>query len=254
MLFDPPLLEGRFLRRYKRFFMDAELADGRTVTAHCPNTGSLSGCLLPGAAVALQPAASATRKLAWTWKLIHAGPSWVGVDTSIANALVAEALEAGALPELAGHEQTLHEVPYGREGRSRIDLLLVSGGVAPQKQKRVATEAAPGERRIYVEVKNTTLVTERGGRRLGAFPDAVTERGLKHLEELMHVVRGGQRAAMVFSVQRSDCEAFTPADDIDPAYAAGLRRALSEGVEAYALAARIDPQGVALVHRLPIEV
>jgi sugar fermentation stimulation protein A len=255
MQFDPPLLEGRFVRRYKRFFMDAELPDGRTVTAHCPNTGSLSGCLTQGAAVWLQPAASATRKLAWTWKLIRAGESWVGVDTSIANGLVAEALAAGALPELAGYERVIPEVPYGREGKSRIDLLLSSGGSsAGASGKRIAVQAAPGERRVYVEVKNTTLTTEAGGRTLGAFPDAVTERGKKHLDELIDVVRQGQRAAMVYSVQRSDCVAFTPADAIDPAYGAALREALAAGVEAYALAAEIDPSGVALIRRLPIEI
>lgn len=254
MQFDPHLVEGRFVRRYKRFFVDVELSDGRTVTAHCPNTGSLSGCLVPGAAALLQPAASATRKLAWTWKMIRVGDGWVGVDTSIANALVAEALTAGVLPELSGYERVLQEVPYGREGRSRIDLLLVCGGADTPASRRGAAPPVPGERRLYVEVKNTTLVTEAQGRTLGAFPDAVTERGRKHLHELMGVVRDGQRAAMVFCVQRSDCEAFTAADFIDPAYASTLREALAAGVEAYALGARLDSTGVTLVQRLPIEL
>lgn len=252
MRFDPPLTEGTFLRRYKRFFVDVRLDDGQEVVAHCPNTGSLAGCLQEGARVLVEPAANPERKLRWTWKMVRIGRSWVGVDTGIANRLVADAIGAGALPALSGYERIVPEVKYGAEGRSRIDLLLSRGG-EPRKKgtSRAALLSYEGDERVYVEVKNTTLVTPEGR---AAFPDAVTERGRKHLGELMQVVAEGQRAAMVFSVQRSDCEAFVPADDIDPAYGRALREAVEAGVEAYALAASIGPRQVRLHRPLAIEL
>ena len=150
------------------------------------------------------------------------------------------------------YERTIAEVKYGVEGRSRIDLLLSRGGQAARKGSgRAAMLSYEGDERVYVEVKNTTLITEAGQ---AAFPDAVTERGRKHLGELADVVRSGHRAAMVFSVQRSDCQSFVPADDIDPAYGRALREALHVGVEAYALAASIGPRQIQLKRRLPVEV
>ena len=252
MRFDPPLVRGVFLRRYKRFFVDVRLDDGTEVVAHCPNTGSLTGCLREGAAVMLERAKNPDRKLRWTWKMIRIGRAWVGVDTSIANRLVADAIRGGALPELAGYARTIPEVKYGAEGRSRIDLLLSRGG-EPERSgsSRAALLSYQGDERAYVEVKNTTLIIQE---RRAAFPDAVTERGRKHLGELTEVVRSGHRAAMVFSIQRADCDAFVPADDIDPAYGQALRRALDAGVEAYALAASIGPRQVRLHRRLPIEL
>lgn len=252
MQFDQALVTGTLLRRYKRFFVDVRLDDGSEVVAHCPNTGSLLGCLEPGSPVALAPATGKGRKLAWTWKLVHVGRSWVGVDTALGPRLVHEALEAGRLPELSGYERVLYEVPYGVEGRSRIDLLLSRGGEPLAARGRSARDLRAGDERVYVEVKNTTLAQVHAGRSYGAFPDAVTARGLKHLHELMHVVAQGQRAAMVYCVQRSDCEAFAPARDIDPAYAAGLEEAVAAGVEIYALGAELDCQRVHLTQRLPV--
>ena len=255
MRFDPPLVPATFVRRYKRFFVDATLADGRTVVAHCPNTGSLAGVLRPGAPALLAPTDRPGRKLKWSFVMIHGGRSWIGVDTGRAVPLVREAIEAGVLPELTGFERIVPEVPYGPGTRSRIDLLLSSGGRpqrAPARRGRVLHE---GDARVYVEVKNTTLTREVDGQRAAAFPDAVTERGRKHLVDLQQVVRDGQRAAMVYSIQRSDCAWFEPADDIDPAYGQELRRAAKAGVELYALApARVTRRGLRLTRRLPIRL
>lgn len=253
MQFDVPLIQGRFVRRYKRFFTDVRLADGSEVVAHCPNTGSLTGCLVEGAPVALAPASNPNRKLRYTWKMIDLGDSWVGVDTSSANALVEEALRGGVLPELATFDRLVSEVKYGQGGRSRIDLLLSTGGHLPVGRRSPRT-LPEGDQRVYVEVKNTTLAYGQGRGRDAAFPDAVTERGRKHLEDLIEVVEAGHRAAMVFSVQRCDCDRFVPADAIDPEYGRVLRQAVARGVEAYALAASIDPTGIALDRPIPIEL
>lgn len=250
MHFDPPLVPGSFLRRYKRFFVDVALDSGEEVVAHCPNTGSLQGCLQPGAPVLVEPAQNPARKLRWTWKMIRLDGSWVGVDTGVANGLVHEAIAQGVIPELGGYDRVLPEVKYGAEGRSRIDLLLSRGGEPVGRRGRTYE----GDERIYVEVKNTTLTVGDPPRRRAAFPDAVTERGRKHLHELMAVVAQGHRAAMVYSIQRDDCDAFVPAVDIDPAYCGALVDAERAGVEVYALAASIDPHQVALNRRLPVEL
>jgi len=223
-----PVLEGRFLRRYKRFFADVELADGSVVTAHCPNTGSLLGCLVDGAPVRLVDSQNAKRKLRYTWQAIEVEGTWVNVDTGIPNAVVHEAVVAGRLPALRGYDAARREVKYGTN--SRIDLLL---------------ERESGER-CYVEVKNTTLA--RG--RTALFPDAVTERGRKHLDELAGVDRQGHRAVQFFFVSRADVGRFRPAEDIDPAYAEALARAVDAGVEVLAYAARVEPTQVELGRKL----
>jgi sugar fermentation stimulation protein A len=254
--FDPPLTTARFVRRYKRFFLDARLPSGETVVAHCPNTGSLQGCLVEGAEVLLARASDPTRKLQWTWKMIRVGGTWVGVDTGIAPALVAEAIHAGVLAELSGYERLTSEVRYGVDDGSRIDLLLSRGGEPPVglKPAKAARALWTNDERVYIEVKNTTLRIDSRRAGCAAFPDAVTERGLKHLHELMHVVAQGQRAAMVFTVQRSDCDHFAPADAIDPAYGKALREAVKRGVEAYVLAADLDADAIALTRRLPLNL
>jgi len=249
--FASPLIAGSFVRRYKRFFVDARLADGSLVVAHCPNTGTLLGCLNEGAQVLLEPARDPARALRYTLKLIRVGRTWVGVDTQLANGLVTEALAAGLLPELAGYERVLPEVRYGEGGRSRIDLLLSRGG-APLRDGNKRSRLFEGDERLYVEIKNTTLVLDAREARSAAFPDAVTERGKKHLAELTGVVGEGHRAAMVFCVQRADCERFVPADAIDPAYGRALRQAVARGVETYALAAKPAKDGVTLTRRLPV--
>jgi sugar fermentation stimulation protein A len=252
--FASPLTFGRLQRRYQRFFVDVELADGSVVTAHCPNTGALTGCLAPGSAVGLAPATTPGRKLAWTWVLVQTPDSWVGVDTSRAPALVQEAIAGGLVPELAGFERCTPEVRYGVEGRSRIDLLLASGGTPAPPRSRAARPEYVGDERVYVEVKSTTLARGSGSARVGEFPDAVTTRGLKHLHELMHVVREGRRAALVFAIQRGDVTEFAPADAIDPAYGQALREAAAAGVELVALAASVDPESITLDRRVPLQL
>jgi sugar fermentation stimulation protein A len=260
MRFDPPLTEGTFLRRYKRFLVDVELEDGSRVVAHSTNTGSLDGCLVPGAKVRLARAKNPDRKLAWTWIMIQPRRAWVGVDTSLAVPLVEEAMDSGLLPELGGYERRVREVKYGRamdagnEAESRIDILLSRGGTPPATKKKTPRSLWNDDERVYVEVKNTTLVVEEEAARLAAFPDAVTERGLKHLFELAHVVKTGQRAAVVFCSQRDDVEAFVPADEYHPEYGAALRRVVKAGVEAYAISVKLTATKAAPARRLEIRL
>ena len=227
--FPSPLVPGRLVRRYQRFFADVRLTDGRLVTAHCPNSGSMLGCKEPGNPVYLSPQTGRGRKLAWTWEMVRVGRTWVGINTFWPNRLVVEAIEDGTLGELQGHSRIRREVRVSP--RSRLDLLLEGGNG-----------------RCWVEVKNVTL---RAGD-LAAFPDAVTERGTRHLRELIRLARAGQGAALVFVVQRGDCAAFRPADEVDPEYGAWLRRALAAGVGVLAYQARVTPRGITLTRRLEL--
>lgn len=229
MRFDSPLLPGTFLRRYKRFFADVRLADGRLVTAHCPNSGSLLGCQDAGSPVYLSSHSDPGRRLSYTWEMIRVGRTWVGINTLWPNRLVVEAIENGILSELRGYAEIRREIRVSP--RSRLDLCLLreSG-------------------RCYVEVKNVTF-------RLGdlaAFPDAVTLRGTKHLRELIRLAKRGHQAALVFVVQRADCRAFRPADEIDPEYGRWLRRALAVGVRILPYQARVAPREIALQRRLSL--
>ena len=204
------LIAGKIHRRYKRFLADVELEDGALVTAHCTNTGAMTTCWEPGDLVLLEHAANPDRKLKFTWIACQRGSAWIGVETGIPNKVVAEAARRNALPSLPGLREIRTEVNYGSE-RSRIDVLA---------------QDASG-RLVYIEVKNTTL-------RVGhwaCFPDAVTERGTKHLRELQAMVREGHRAAIVFFVNRSDVDAFDVAREIDSVYADTLLQATSEGVQ-----------------------
>ena len=203
------LVPGHILKRYKRFLADVRLLDGSVTTAHCTNTGTMKSCWEPEDFVLLEPSANPERKLKYTWMLCRRQGAWVGVDTGMPNKVVAEAARWDRLPGLPGLHHVQTEVRYGNE-RSRIDVL--------------ALDAA--DRKVYIEVKNTTL---RQGDSC-CFPDAVTERGIKHLRELQAMVAEGHRAAIVFFVQRSDVRTFDAAREIDPAYAAELDRAAAAGV------------------------
>lgn len=226
----PTLIPGRLIKRYKRFLADIELADGSVVTAHCPNSGSMLGCDLPGSPVMLSRSAKPDRKLPYTWELVLTEGHWVGLNTMLPNRLAEEAIQDGTISELQGYAHLRREVPYGNE-RSRIDILL---------------EGESG--RCYVEVKNVTLV--EGG--LALFPDAVTERGQKHLRELMEVVRQGDRSVLLFTVQRGDGGEVAPADRIDPVYGRLLREAATNGVEVLAYRAVVNPLEIRLTERLPV--
>jgi len=216
----PPLLEGRLLRRYKRFFADVELPGGEQVTAHCANTGRMTGVCEPGSRVWLQPSDNPRRKLRYSWVLMEpAAGELACIDTGRANALVAEAIAAGRIAALAGYAGLRREVRYGAEG-SRIDLLLEGDA------------SGAGRADCYVEVKNVTLRLADGD---GAFPDAVSARASKHLRELMHVVAAGHRGLLCFHVAHSGIRSVRAAGEIDPHYAATLREALDSGVEVLAV-------------------
>ncbi len=215
-----PLVEGTLVKRYKRFLADVELASGEVVTAHCPNTGPMTGVLHPGGRVRLRHAPSPTRKLAWTWEqaeVAGAGgkPIWVGINTALPNHLVRATIEAGCLEPWLGPIGAIRaEVPYGEGRRSRIDLLLSPA------------EGAPDPRPIYLEVKNTTWTLGE----LALFPDTVTERGQKHLVELIALLPEA-RAVLVPCLSRGDVKRFAPGDAADPRYGELFRQALAAGVE-----------------------
>lgn len=227
----PPLIEGRLIRRYKRFLADIVLQDGRMVTVHCPNSGSMKGCATPGSRVYISCSSKPDRKYPYTWELVESDGFWAGINTSLPNRLVREAIENGTVAELQGYTTIRAEVPYG--SKSRIDLLLEGRG-----------------KRCFVEVKNVTLV--EGG--LALFPDAVTTRGQKHLQELMRAVSEGDRGIIFFTVQRGDGKSVSPADMIDPEYGRLLRLALKNGVEALAYRALVTPDEIRLTERLPVIV
>ncbi|MGH0000128.1 DNA/RNA nuclease SfsA [Pseudovibrio ascidiaceicola] len=220
MRFDVPLVTGRLIKRYKRFLADVALDDGGAeITAHCANSGSMMGLKDPGIKVWLTPNDDPKRKLKYSWEMLEIDGAMVGINTSRPNGLVEEAIEAGRIPELVGYEKLRREVKYGKN--SRIDILL----------------EGEGDKRTYVEVKNVTLARENG---IAEFPDAVTARGAKHLDELADMVREGHRSAMVFLIQRDDCDALVLARDIDPKYGEAFDAAVKAGVEVYAIGCRLD--------------
>ncbi len=226
-----PLLDGYLIRRYKRFLADIELVGGQQIVAHCPNSGSLLSCNLPGSLVRVSVSDNPRRKLKYTWELVWVNGVWVGINTQYPNRLVREGIEQGIISELQGYPQILQEVCYGEN--SRIDLLLQSEN-----------------KRCYVEIKNVTLV-ENG---VAYFPDAVTLRGQKHLRELMGMVEAGHRAVLFFLVQREDNHQMAPADHIDSEYGRLLRQAHEAGVEILAYQARVTPVAIALKHPLPVKL
>ena len=235
MRFSPALEEGRLLRRYKRFLDDIETLEGELLTIHCPNTGSMLNCMAPGGVVWFSRSNDPKRKLPGTWEISQTPQGRLAcVNTARANGLIEEALRAGQITELAGFTGLKREVPYGQEN-SRIDFRLdYPQGAA------------------FVEVKSVTLGFADS--RVAAFPDARTERGSKHLRELAALAREGIRAVQLYCVNLTDIDAVRPAEEIDPAYAAALREAVSAGVEVLAYGAAISAQGVQLIKRLDVQL
>ncbi|WPO42803.1 DNA/RNA nuclease SfsA [Tardiphaga sp. 42S5] len=230
------LVPATLLRRYKRFLADVELADGTMITAHVANPGAMLGLQTAGARVWLSKSPSKTRKLPFSWELIEAdfgnGPELVGVNTMHPNAIVAEALAANAIPELTGYDIIRREVKYG--AASRVDFLLEHPSRPP----------------CYVEVKNVHMMRQPG---LAEFPDSVTARGARHLDELAAMVAAGARAMMLFVVQIGSSTAFALARDIDPAYGRAFDKARAAGVEAIAYTCQIDHGSIVLAGRVPIQ-
>ncbi|MEB3229680.1 MAG: DNA/RNA nuclease SfsA [Leptolyngbyaceae bacterium] len=255
----PPLQLGRLIKRYKRFMADIQLESGETITAHCPNTGPMTGVCTVGSRVMVSRSDNPKRKLAYTWELIEVqdnGPTWVGVNTALPNQVMKSALLAHLIPELGTYDNVRAEVPYGKDRKSRIDFLLTSQNPAPDRPaapidspqgvldlgnlvQSENTPDNPDHRPIYVEVKNTTWA--RGTTAL--FPDTVTTRGQKHLHELMAVVLNA-RAVMVYFINRGDCTHFSPGDEADPTYGQLLREAIAQGVEVLPCRFDITPDGI----------
>ncbi len=228
----PPLHAGTLQKRYKRFFADILLDTGEVITAHCPNTGPMTGVAVPGRPVRVSYHPDPKRKLAYTWELIHVAdttPTWVNVNTARPNPVLRALLTAHGLPEVQDYQQVHQEVTYGTEG-SRIDFCL-TGGARP----------------IYIEVKNTTWVQGK----VALFPDAVTLRGQKHLRELMRLLPEAQ-AVVVYFIGRGDCTHFAPGDAADPEYGRLLRQAVAAGVEVLPCQFHVDPTGIRYAGRLPL--
>lgn len=227
-----PLIRGILVRRYKRFLADVRLGNNHVVTAHCPNTGSMLSCSEPGWPVFISRHNNPQRRLKYTWDIIEAPNSLVGVNTSVPNKLVKAAVTDGRIPVLSGYSRVLSEVKTGP--RTRLDLMLEGGG-------------APN---CYIEIKNCTLVENERA----FFPDAVTERGRKHLGELINLVKNGSRGVIFFLIQRMDAAVFSPADHIDPEYGRVLRRAVDSGVEALAYDVTINPERIDLNRSIKVDL
>lgn len=225
MRFHPPLEEGRLIRRYKRFLADIETATGELLTIHCPNTGSMFNCMVEGGQVWFSRSNDPKRKLPGTWEIAETPQGRLAcVNTARANPLVEEALHAGVITELNGFTGLKREVPYGQE-KSRIDFRLdYPDGAA------------------YVEVKSVTLGFD--GTSVAAFPDAVTQRGAKHLRELAHLARSGVRAVQLYCVNLSGIDSVRPAEEVDAGYAAALREAKAAGVEVLAYGVQVGAQQI----------
>jgi sugar fermentation stimulation protein A len=235
MRFPAPLISATLVRRYKRFLADVVLPSGESMTVHCANPGSMIGLAAPGARVWLSKSANPKRKLAHSWELIEVdfgdGLELVGINTAHPNALAAEAIAAGAIPALAGYQTIRREVRYGRS--SRVDFLL----------------EAPARPACYVEIKNVHLMRRPG---LAEFPDAVTRRGARHLDELAEMVAAGHRAVMLFLIQIGSARRFALARDIDPGYGRAYDAARTRGVEALAYRCGITCDGIEVVEPVAI--
>lgn len=231
MLLPTPLVTGRLERRYKRFLADVTLDDGQSIRASVPNTGSMLGLTAPGSRVWLSVSDAAHRKYAHTLQIVEADNTLVGVNTGLPNKIAEEAIVAGLIPALSGYSRLKREQKYGVN--SRIDLLL-EDDVLP---------------RAYVEVKNVHFTRTHG---LAEFPDTVTARGTKHLNELVDVVIAGHRGVMLFIIQRNDCSSFSISGDLDPAYARAFERALTSGVEAWAVRCQITENSIEATELVPI--
>ncbi|MGB6166431.1 MAG: DNA/RNA nuclease SfsA [Geitlerinemataceae cyanobacterium] len=231
----PLLVSGTLVKRYKRFLADVELVNGDIVTAHCPNTGPMIGVSEPCSPVLLSCHADPKRKYPYTWELIQMRDTprtWVGINTAIPNRVVKKMLEERLIPELGSYSRVQPEVVYGQDRKSRIDFVLW-----PEE----------GDRPIYVEVKNTTWADGE----LALFPDTVTTRGQKHLQELMTIVPQC-RSVMLYFINRGDCHYFSPGDTADPMYGQLFREAIDRGVEILPCRFEVTPEGIRYLGLAPL--
>jgi sugar fermentation stimulation protein A len=225
----PALIPGTLVKRYNRFLADVKLESGETVTAHCANSGTMKECSEPGRSVYLSFHDNPKRKLKYTWEMIEMPTSLVGVNTLVPNRLVKKSIENGMIKQLRGYDNIKTEVKVSNS--SRLDLMLTKS----EREK------------CFVEIKNCTLVKDE----IAYFPDAVTTRGQKHLAELKRLTNEGNRSIIFFLVQRMDARAFSPADDIDPAYGKELRKAKRNGVEVMVYDVVIDLDRIRLGKMIP---
>jgi len=235
MRFQEPLIEGRLIQRYKRFLADVELTDGTVVTAHCANPGSMLGLKEAGSRVFLSQSNNPARKLKYSWELVEAAPDGgalqlIGINSSLPNRLVGETLDKGQIEPFSAYSNIRPEVKYGTA--SRVDFLLQEDGLPP----------------CYLEVKNCHMMREKGA---AEFPDSVTKRGSKHLQELSAMISQGTRAALLYVIQMQ-ADSFRVAADIDPEYNRNFREALAAGVESFAYTCRISTKGIELDRQVPI--
>ncbi|WP_122554241.1 DNA/RNA nuclease SfsA [Pseudomonas viridiflava] len=234
MRFSPELEQGRLIVRYKRFLADIETDSGELLTIHCPNTGSMLNCMMPGGRVWFSRSSDPKRKLPGTWEISETPQGrFACINTGRANTLVEEALRAGVISELDGFTALKREVAYGQE-KSRVDFRL---------------EYPDGF--VYLEVKSVTLGFD--GSAVAAFPDAVTQRGARHLRELAALAREGVRSVLLYCVNLTGIESVRPAQEIDPAYALALKDAMDAGVEVLAYGVQLDPQEVRIDRRLQVQ-
>ncbi|SDP39834.1 DNA/RNA nuclease SfsA [Desulforhopalus singaporensis] len=231
MKFDTPLLRGTLVKRYKRFLADVTLDSGETITVHCPNTGTMLSCSAPGSMVGLSVSYNPKRKYPHTLEMVRVGNNWVGVNTARTNKLVAEAVEQGRIDEFQDVHRIKSEVKTS--SHTRLDLQIFHG-----------------ESTTYVEIKNCSLAQNH----CAMFPDAVTARGTKHLQELARLCREGSRACIFFLVQRADADRFAPASHIDPVYSMELSAASAAGVMVLAYQARVSPEAINIYRQLPVEL
>jgi sugar fermentation stimulation protein A len=231
MQFTTPLIHGRLIKRYKRFLADIELENGDIITAHCPNTGTMLSCSTPGSPVALSVSDNSSRKYAHTLEMVQDNATWVGVNTAKTNALVGEAILTGKIKEFGVVKEIKREVKTS--AHTRLDLQVCS-----EKED------------IYIEVKNCSLAQDN----CAMFPDAVTTRGTKHLNELMRLTKEGKKSCIFFLVQRMDADSFTPATHIDELYSRTLKEAKRNGVMVLAYQAEVTPTGIEVKRSLPLKL
>ncbi|MGK7941485.1 MAG: DNA/RNA nuclease SfsA [Crocosphaera sp.] len=231
----PPLIPGILKRRYKRFLADIELESGEVITAHCANTGPMIGVCDVDSKVYVSQSNNPKRKLAYSWELIEVNQTWVGINTALPNRVIKQMLEQEKLPSLQGkYNKVRSEVPYGKDKKSRIDFLLMDDA---------------GEKNIYLEVKNTTLAQDN----IALFPDTVTTRGQKHLQELMDLLPDAE-PMMLYFINRGDCQIFSPGDDYDPNYGKLFREAMNKGVKILPCRFEITPQGIRYLGLAPLKL
>lgn len=228
----PPLTRGQLIRRYKRFLADIKLETGEFITAHCPNSGSMKGCAIPGSLVWLSMSDNPKRKYRYTWELIRVPETLVGINTLVPNKLVKQSIEAGLIKNLSGFSRVTAEIKTS--SHTRLDLLLEN----------------EAEEKCYVEIKNCTLVEDG----TAMFPDAETKRGQKHLDELARLVLQGHRGVIFYLIQRMDANVFIPADRIDAVYGEKLRQAEKKGVEVIAMDTVINTEMIRIKNEVPVRL